>query len=74
MLLPEVSKDAKLTSLVFPDCRSLWSDERAGVKFNKGVGAKSSLIKWSQDWSLDLTNQVVKEVEEEGRDGFAIWS
>ncbi len=30
------------------------SIKRAGAKLNKGVGDKSNLIKWSQDWSLDL--------------------
>jgi hypothetical protein len=39
------------------------SIKRAGAKLNKGVSDKSNLIKWSQDWSLDLWDQVVQEVE-----------
>ncbi len=38
------------------------SVKEVGAKLYKWVGAKSSLIKWSQDWSLDPWGQVVQEV------------
>ncbi len=58
----------------FPDCRIMWPNKRVDSKPNKRVGAKSSLIKWSQDWSLDPWDQVVQEVEEGGGETAKIWS
>ncbi len=44
----------------------MWPNKRVDSKPNQGVVAKSSLIKWSQDWSLYPWDQVVQEVEEGG--------
>jgi hypothetical protein len=46
--------------LGFLDSMCLWLVEEV---LNKAVGAKISLIKWSQDWSPDPWYQVVQEVE-----------
>jgi hypothetical protein len=40
-------------SLDFLASMGLWSVKEVGAKLYKLIGAKSSLIKWSQDWSLD---------------------
>ncbi len=47
----------------FLDSRCLWSVKEVGAKLNKGVGAKSSLIKLSQVCSHDPRDQVVQDGE-----------
>ncbi len=64
----------QVKSLAISETMCLWSVKEAGTKFDKGICAKSSLVKWSQDWSLDPKDQVVQEVEWGGEEVANIWS